>query len=364
MNRMDKLVSVLRNIRTNIFSPKVSLEKRITYAMVLCAMIGEIIGFVESFLIGLPPLAVLLPLASSLILFFLSLWGLKTKKTHLFAAISISITALIIFPLMFFANAGLHGGMSYYFLVAIVCTALALKGKTRIILFLIILCEYSALFALYAFFPEGFLPMSHQDAFVDQLCSMLIASIVLFTFSFIVSKQNYHDRHKIEQLSLLYERQANTDELTGLFNRRYFNNFLKLAILTLGDTGKLHLAMFDIDDFKFVNDKYGHPFGDKVLKQFALILNETSYSGVTACRYGGEEFLLLIPKKNQDEALALVEDVLRMTRERIKLDDRKFVTVSAGFMTCTEEMTYDVLLQEVDKKLYTAKSSGKNCVIS
>ena len=192
---------------------------------------------------------------------------------------------------------------------------------------------------------------------------MLIASIVLFGFSFIVSKQNFHDRNKIEQLSLLYERQANTDELTGLFNRRYFNNFLKLAILTLGDTGKLHIAMFDIDDFKYVNDKYGHPFGDKVLKQFAVILNETVNAGVTACRYGGEEFLLLIPKKNREEALALVNDVLRMTRDRIKLDETKFVTVSAGFMTCTEDMTYDVLLQEVDRKLYTAKNSGKNCVI-
>ena len=116
---------------------------------------------------------------------------------------------------------------------------------------------------------------------------------------------------------LLYEHQANTDELTGLFNRRYFNNFLKLAILTLGDTGKLHIAMFDIDDFKYVNDKYGHPFGDTVLKQFAVILNETINDGVTACRYGGEEFLLLIPKKNKEEALSLVEDVLKTTRERI-----------------------------------------------
>jgi diguanylate cyclase (GGDEF)-like protein len=122
--------------------------------------------------------------------------------------------------------------------------------------------------------------------------------------------------------------------------------------------------MFDIDDFKYVNDKYGHPFGDTVLKQFAVILNETINDGVTACRYCGEEFLLLIPKKNKDEALSLVEDVLKTTRERIKLDENKFVTVSAGFMTCTEEMTYDLLLQEVDKKLYMAKHMGKNRVES
>ena len=331
--------------------------------MVFCAMAGELFGFIESYMIGLAPLAYLLPLISFLFLVSLSLWGLKTRKTKLFAAIAVSTTSLIIFPLMFFANAGLHGGMPYYFLVAIVCTALALSGRTRIIIFALILIVYSALISLYRYHPEGFLPMTHEEAFVDQLSSMILASFILFSFSYIVSRQNSHDRNKIEQLSLLYERQANTDELTGLYNRRYFNNFLKLAILTLGDTGKLHIAMFDIDDFKYVNDKYGHPFGDTILKQFAVILDECRSAGVTACRYGGEEFLLLIPKKNKEEALELVNDVLKRTREKIMLDDMKFVTVSAGFMTCTEDMTYEILLQEVDKKLYTAKKTGKNRVI-
>ena len=360
---MERLLSALRTIRSTIFSPKVTLQKRIAYAMVICASFGELFGAIESYMIGLPPFAWLLPLISFILLMGLSLWGYKTQKTNLFATICIVLTGFILFPLMFFANAGLHGGMPYYLLVAVVCAALALRGKTRIIIFILILVEYSGLFILYHYHPEFFTTMEHEEAFIDQLCSMIIASCVLFTFSLIVSKQNSHDRHKIEQLSLLYERQANTDELTGLFNRRYFNNFLKLAILTLGDTGKLHIAMFDIDDFKYVNDKYGHPFGDTVLKKFAVILADCVTSGVTACRYGGEEFLLLIPRKNQQEALELVENVLKKTREKIKLADNKFVTVSAGFMTCTEDMTYDVLLQEVDKKLYMAKSSGKNKVI-
>ena len=359
---MDRLLSAFRTIRSTIFSPKVTLQKRITYAMVFCAMFGELFGFIESYLIGLPLIAVFLPLISFILLVFLSIWGFKTKKTNLFATICISVTGLILFPIMFFANAGLHGGMPFYLLVAVVCIALALRGKTRIIIFILTLLEYSGLFVAYLYYPALFTTMTHTEAFVDQLCSMLIASCVLFTFSFIVSKQNSHDRHKIHQLSVLYERQANTDDLTGLYNRRYFNNFLKLAILTLGDTGKLHVAMFDIDDFKYVNDKYGHPFGDIVLKQFALILEECINSGITACRYGGEEFLLLIPKKNKEEALALVEEILKQTREKIRLDENKFITVSAGFITCTEDMTYDVLLQEVDKKLYTAKRSGKNRV--
>ena len=361
---MEKILAAIRSIRSTIFSPKATMQKRITYAMVLCASFGELFGFIESYLIGLPKSAYLLPLFSFLLLMGLSVWGFKTKKTNLFATICIIVTGMILFPMMFFANAGLHGGMSYYLLIAIVCSALALRGKTRFILFGLLLVEYSGLFIAYRCHPELFTTMEQEEAFIDQICSMIIASCVLFTFSYIVSKQNSHDRHKIEQLSQLYERQANTDDLTGLYNRRYFNNFLKLAILTLGDTGKLHVAMFDIDDFKYVNDKYGHPFGDTVLKKFALILADCMTDGATACRYGGEEFLLLIPKKNQKEALELTEEVLRKTRDKIKLDENKFVTVSAGFITCTEDMTYDVLLQEVDKKLYLAKKSGKNKVIS
>ena len=361
---MDKILSSFKYLRASFFSPKIPLEKRITYAMVVCAMIGELFGFIETYFIGLPFIAVILPLISFFVLLLISVWGLKTKKTHLFAFVAISVTALILFPLMFFANAGLHGGMPYYFLVAVVCTALALKGKTRIFLFIAILIEYCGIFALYRYFPQGFIQMTHEKAFVDQVSSMVLSSLILFSFAYAVSEQNSHDRNTIHQLSLLYERQANTDELTSLYNRRYFNNFLKLAILTLGDTGKLHIAMFDIDDFKFVNDKYGHPFGDTVLKQFAQILQKKEHTGVTACRYGGEEFLLLIPKKNREEALNLVEKILENTRNTIKLKDGRFVTVSAGFVTCTEEMSYEGLLQEVDKKLYIAKSSGKNRVIS
>lgn len=361
---MEKLKAALRTIRSTIFSPKVTLQKRISYAMVICASLGELFGFIESYLIGLPPVAWLLPLFSFVFLVILSIWGFKTKKTNLFATICISITGFIIFPLMFFANTGLNGGMPFYLLIAIVCTALALRGKTRIIIFIILLIEYSGLFVAYHLHPEMFTTMGPEEAFIDKLCSLIISSCVLFTFSFIVSKQNSHDRHKIEQLSILYERQANTDDLTGLFNRRYFNNFLKLAILTLGDTGKLHVAMFDIDDFKFVNDKYGHPFGDVILRKFSQLLQSTEHSGTTACRYGGEEFLLLIPKKNTEEALALVEEILEKTRTTIEISENRYITVSAGFITCDENMTYDVLLQEVDKKLYTAKKSGKNKVIS
>ena len=361
---MARVVDSLKYLRAKLFSQREAIEKRITYAMVLCAMLGEFFGFIESFFLGLPTVAVILPLVSFLFLIILSIWGFRTKRPHCFAIISISFSALIFFPLMFFSNAGLHGGMPYYFIVAIVCEALALRGRSRIIIFSLTIFEYTGLFFLYRYYPQGFLAMSHEKAFVDQLCSMLITSIILFSFAFAVSKQNYYDREKIQQLSNLYEKQANTDELTGLFNRRYFNSFLKLAILTLGDTGMLHIAMFDIDDFKYVNDKFGHPFGDKILKHFAnVLLKFGDANGCTACRYGGEEFILLIPKKDKNEAIQIVENILEYTRTNIRVTDDRCITVSAGLKTCTDNMSYEDLIQAVDNHLYTAKCTGKNRLV-
>ena len=342
----------------------VPLEKRITHAMLFCSMFGTFFGFIESFVLHLPIFAVLLPLILFFMLLGFSFWGFYTKRTEVFALVSISVIGFVVFPLMFLANDGMHGGMIFYFVIAAVCIALVLKGKARFILFIAIIAEYTVLFVFYKTAPQYFLHMTDETAFIDQLCSMVITSLILFSFSYSVAHQNLHDRETIKNLSKMYETQANTDELTGLYNRRYFNNFLKLAISTLGDTGNLHIAMLDIDDFKVVNDKYGHPFGDTVLQRFATILKKTESEGATACRYGGEEFLLLIPKKDRAEALHIVEKIIETVWAQIQIGENGFVTASAGFVTCTENMSYNELLQEVDKRLYAAKAAGKNRVVS
>ena len=342
----------------------VPLEKRITHAMLFCSMFGTFFGFIESFVLHLPIFAVLLPLILFFMLLGFSFWGFYTKRTEVFALVSISVIGFVVFPLMLLANDGMHGGMIFYFVIAAVCIALVLKGKARFILFIAIIAEYTVLFVFYKNAPQYFLHMTDETAFIDQLCSMVITSLILFSFSYSVAHQNLHDRETIKNLSKMYETQANTDELTGLYNRRYFNNFLKLAISTLGDTGNLHIAMLDIDDFKVVNDKYGHPFGDSVLQRFAKILKKIESEGATACRYGGEEFLLLIPKKDRAEALHIVEKIIETVWAQIQIGENGFVTASAGFVTCTENMSYNELLQEVDKRLYAAKAAGKNRVVS
>ena len=344
------------------FSFERPLDKRISLVMLCCAIIGNVLGAFESFFIELPLIAKILPVSAVVILSFLLILGFKTERTRVYNIISIFITTSIIFPLMFFANGGFQSGMPFYLLVSSVFIVFGLRGIPRIIILVIDVAEIIVLCFIYFHFPHIFPVIAPEVQAFDISASLIVAFFIMYSFGYFVRLQHEFDNRKIKELSELYKMQANTDELTTLYNRRYFKDFLKIAISTLGDTGQLHLAMFDIDDFKVINDKFGHLYGDEVLKKFANILIEESHDNIFSCRYGGEEFLILIPKKTSKEALEVVERILQKTRERIIYEEKHSVTVSAGFITYKNNMSYEVLLQTVDANLYKAKFSGKNRV--
>lgn len=353
----------LKNFIIRHFSFERSLSKRVSLIMLISAIAGNIAGAFESLFIDLPLFAKILPVASVVILLVILIIGFKTEKTSVFNFISIFITTSVIFPLMFFANGGFQSGMPFYLLVSSVFIVVGLKGAARLILFLIDVGEIIFLCCFY-FNHTDFFPVINPGVQAFDISSSLVFSfLIMFFFAFFVKTQHEYDSKKITEFSELYKKQANTDELTGLYNRRYFKEFLKIAISTFGDTGKLHLAMFDIDDFKIINDKFGHLYGDEVLKKFSNILVDESFDSIFACRYGGEEFLILIPKKTAEEALEVVERILQKTRDTIKYEENHSVTVSAGFITYSKDMTYEKLLQSVDANLYKAKFSGKNKVV-
>ena len=109
---------------------------------------------------------------------------------------------------------------------------------------------------------------------------------------------------------LALNQQATRDGLTGLYNRRYFNETLSDHIAAANRYKReLSLAMFDLDDFKRVNDTRGHPAGDAVLRQFADILKATARKADMVCRYGGDEFAIILPETGKADALKFLERV-------------------------------------------------------
>lgn len=173
---------------------------------------------------------------------------------------------------------------------------------------------------------------------------------------------------EIESLQSDLVRSARYDSLTGLYNRGTFlEEFEREVSRCVRGLPAFSLAMFDLDRFKRLNDEFGHPFGDRVLKAFAEVLHAGIRKHDTVGRYGGEEFALLMPNTGKDTAVRVAERLRRDLEARgITVDGKRIdVTVSGGVATFGEEgEEWDTLLSAADRALYEAKNAGRNRIVS
>ena len=170
------------------------------------------------------------------------------------------------------------------------------------------------------------------------------------------------DSHK--DLELL----ASQDHMTKLYNRRYFCE-ISMKILELAKRNKkdLSVLMLDIDKFKNVNDTYGHHVGDDVIIALANVLKDLSRNSDVACRFGGEEFLILLPETSVEGAYSIGEKIRKHVEELvIKLENHETLkfTISAGVaqIDIENELNLEKTIQRADDALYEAKEGGRNKV--
>ncbi len=153
---------------------------------------------------------------------------------------------------------------------------------------------------------------------------------------------------------------ASTDALTGLANRRRIVEYLDATLSDVADgDAALSVVLFDIDHFKAVNDRYGHDVGDEVLKRVAASAIEGLRSTDLIGRYGGEEFVIILPRTDADTALQIAERV-RSRIEASRGGTQPKVTVSLGVATTQGDDTGHVILKRADVALYAAKDAGRN----
>ncbi|MGO4540428.1 sensor domain-containing diguanylate cyclase [Paenibacillus sp. 2TAB19] len=178
--------------------------------------------------------------------------------------------------------------------------------------------------------------------------------------------ERLHEEYETKQQELMrinheLEVKASTDPLTGLRNRRYFQESLQKLIAEYQETRQpLSLLIIDIDHFKHINDTYGHPVGDLVLSGLARLLQRLSREGDVLARFGGEEFVALLPGVEQDEAIVIADNICR-TVAKTPLDNYQ-ITISIGISTVTDTDTEQTLLHQADLALYQSKAGGRNRV--
>jgi diguanylate cyclase (GGDEF)-like protein len=164
------------------------------------------------------------------------------------------------------------------------------------------------------------------------------------------------------------QRQAVTDELTGLANRRRFLAQLDAEVTRSRRNGSpLGIILADLDDFKRVNDTYGHEVGDEALRNFAAILQGTVRDVDLPVRLGGEEFAVLVPDTDLEGAALLAERIrheLEASRPEHPDGEPFRLTASFGVSCFPSAATAEDLLSDADRRLYEAKHRGKNVVIA
>lgn len=173
-----------------------------------------------------------------------------------------------------------------------------------------------------------------------------------------------HDVTEQKRLKSELEYAATRDPLTGLWNRRHFLDLLKNARNQKRRYDvDYSLLLLDVDHFKQINDQFGHEKGDATLILFAKTLESRIRETDSVCRWGGEEFTILLPQTNLASAVALAES-LRTAVEQMQVENLPHITVSIGVAQHHAEETTENLLRRADAALYKAKASGRNRVVS
>ena len=208
------------------------------------------------------------------------------------------------------------------------------------------------------------LPFSLAEEAGLRLWNLFAAFCGVGTVCYIYSKDSQHLEGKLIEYNKILRQQASTDTLTGLANRRSANEFIEKLIKRNDEKG-FCVCMCDIDFFKKVNDSYGHDVGDKVLAGVAQALVENTSDDCLVSRWGGEEFLIIFPNMNGDEAKIML-DKIRARINMIEFDtgSKKFsITITYGLAEYGYDGSTENVVKEADDKLYIGKENGRDQIV-
>jgi diguanylate cyclase (GGDEF)-like protein len=198
---------------------------------------------------------------------------------------------------------------------------------------------------------------------------LIFKAVIVTGIGYLISQANYRIRFELHQKNAQLENINDTlkdqvlrDSLTGLYNNGYVFDYIDNAIDMSIQYGKaLSVLMIDIDDFKAINDQYGHLEGDYVIKEVAKIILDETRDFDIAARYGGEEFIVVLNNSDLEQAKKIASRIIGSINKTV-YNFEESVTVSIGAAQWDKDNRND-LIKKADDKLYEAKENGKNKVM-
>lgn len=351
---------VIRYLNTGVSSENsVEINRQIQVAN-LFSFIGYTITFilsVSAFVRGNVLLGSSLFAASAL--FFgshLILRMHRFKRRHLVSASVVLCSLLALMIYLVWSGGFSNTGPLWMYIVPPVAFFFAGLKRGLLVLSLFVLAVVTILFA-----PIDVLDQAHYDfEFKTRLIYSFLTVTALFAFYEFSRQQSYAD---MKVLNRKLEQQARQDPLTRLPNRRGMMEHLQYE-RDRSERSKEHMSlmMVDVDHFKQVNDKFGHDGGDVVLRRLAKTFTDMLRKQDIVARWGGEEFLFLLPETNVHEAFILAEKLRKhVERTEFTYQNRRIpVNISIGICQVDDKQTIDEAINLADHFLYQAKTAGRN----
>jgi diguanylate cyclase (GGDEF)-like protein len=286
-------------------------------------------------------------------------WVVNRREKH-DLAITLMVSEVILHTLFVVPIVGWHAGFQYYLMGAIPFTLFNNKLDGRLIILVSIsLC--ATFIALDAFTHDAEQALILPPGFIKIINYLNI--IITFAAIGIIS---YYFRLASLTLEQELEKLANTDSLTGLYNRRRMQELLELQkALTSRNRSSFTLIFVDIDHFKKFNDTYGHLCGDYILNEVAAFMKKLLRQGDAIARWGGEEFLIMLPDTDIKGARIIAEKIRKAIAEKhFHLAGQDFsVTMTFGLTQHEADHSLEDSLKRADDALYEGKFAGRNLVM-
>lgn len=339
------------------------LQGKIFYVLVIAGAFFASVNTVLNLMIGLTYSLIVISLFTTLFCISLLVYAYIFNNYQRAALVGFWGVILGILPALWITNAGSQGPTGYFMIFILILVGIILEKKEMYatifleiaVIMILILVEYNM--------PQIIIGYDNDTT---KLLDLGISALLVAIFSLVIIRNlmgEYNRKiNELNEVQMILHRLSITDELTGIYNRRYVMNAIRNK-LNAKIYSPFSLIMYDIDNFKKINDEFGHSVGDEVIKNVGWILQHNVRSEDIVGRIGGEEFLVLLV--DTDEVMARQKaEFFRRSIEAYEWKEAGLkVTVSGGVYEHKKQADMDSMLEKVDQLLYQAKHSGKNQVL-
>lgn len=255
-------------------------------------------------------------------------------------------------------------GIQYFFVIPILVSVFYFQPSKLLISFGVNVSLFSLLYLLHPVLKSKIYVIEFMTTVITLFCGLIISYGIMARGAEIQQnlKRTMSEQQDLLVKSILMDKLSKIDALTELYNHKTFHEYLdKLIDQSDHNMLKLHLAVLDIDNFKKINDTYGHWVGDLILRSVSQTIRSTVSTDDFSARYGGEEFAVIFTDKTREEVLEITESIREsIAGSRHPELNGDSVTISIGLKEYIPGSGKEWLFRGADDALYTAKRSGKN----